>query len=414
MCRGTSFTEFGNFAYFATPQMLQVLNDSRVVQVDVTYPEIKSFNYLCNFAAFNYETLTFQTVFRALMSSVSAKAYQEVFRQCFRVTTNIYPDFNNGEDVRGWLVDYSTAQRKGLESNLGFELAAERIRGCENHWKLNSRKMGEKANKDKKSLRLFKDIAYAIPALEEKSDVLLAFQVLCGNEELQSEKSTDLLSKIPIKSPVPDLSVIDTSDWSKAINFVKWWTNPNIVRMFSVAFTGMSRAEWESMDKTTNPVENENKESHFKTKSFIGSVTFLYKHDKIDAYKTLAVRSGIIVGIPPEERKENNEKRKERKRRPEIVEDKSVAATEENVQQPPAKRGRGRPKKVQAVPAEENDQSELEVPVGSSTLPDSLVGKDIWVKPYSQRGRSLDWKKAKIVAAIGDGSFTASVEREVV
>ena len=31
---------------------------------------------------------------------------------------NIHPEFENGKDVKGWIVDFSMVQRQGLESDL--------------------------------------------------------------------------------------------------------------------------------------------------------------------------------------------------------------------------------------------------------------------------------------------------------
>lgn len=59
--------------------MLEVLNEARIIQADVTFPGAKSFPYVLNMVSFNYETLTHQVVARVLMTSLTMSAYKTVF-----------------------------------------------------------------------------------------------------------------------------------------------------------------------------------------------------------------------------------------------------------------------------------------------------------------------------------------------
>lgn len=118
---------------FATPQMLEVLAESLFVEADVTFPGITTFPYLLNIVAYNHLTIQFQVVARVLMSSLTAEAYKLAFGKVFSITTNLYPEFNHGAEVKGWILDFSSAQHQGLAKIIG-EKATEVIRGCEVHF----------------------------------------------------------------------------------------------------------------------------------------------------------------------------------------------------------------------------------------------------------------------------------------
>jgi hypothetical protein len=118
----------------ATPQMLQVLNESRDVEADVIFPGAKSFPYPLNMVSFNYETLNYQFVERVMMTSFTVSTYKKAFGKVLvnnnqkltlkqnhnllkiiqELTTNIQWEFENGKDVRGWILDFSLVQRQVL------------------------------------------------------------------------------------------------------------------------------------------------------------------------------------------------------------------------------------------------------------------------------------------------------------
>lgn len=63
--------------------------------------------------------------------------------------------------MKGWIVDFSLAQRQGLESNLADK--ANFIRGCDVHYKRGVKKIADKVAEDEPSKSLFKKIAHSIP-----------------------------------------------------------------------------------------------------------------------------------------------------------------------------------------------------------------------------------------------------------
>lgn len=127
--------------------MLNLLKDATFVQADVTFPGIQGFPYLMNMVAFNFFTMQFQVVARVLMSRVTTTAYKTAISKILRLVTNIHPEFEHGQHIIGWILDFSLAQRDGLAANLG-ENACAVIRGCEVHFKRNVQKISDKVNSD--------------------------------------------------------------------------------------------------------------------------------------------------------------------------------------------------------------------------------------------------------------------------
>lgn len=64
---------------FFPTRMLELLNEARVMEADVTFPGAKSFSYVLNMVSFNYETLNHQVVARVLMTRLAVSAYKTVF-----------------------------------------------------------------------------------------------------------------------------------------------------------------------------------------------------------------------------------------------------------------------------------------------------------------------------------------------
>lgn len=146
--------------------MLEVLNEARYIEADVTFPKTTAFPYTLNMASFNYETMKYQTVARVMMTQLTIAAYKTAFSTILRLTTNLHPEFQLGKDVRGWLLDFSAPQRDGLAASLGDQ-ASSVIRGCLVHYKRGVKKIADKVNGDDNSKQLFKKIAYSIPDLKD-------------------------------------------------------------------------------------------------------------------------------------------------------------------------------------------------------------------------------------------------------
>ena len=199
---------------FATPQMLEVLAESLFVEADVTFPGITTFPYLLNIVAYNHLTIQFQVVARVLMFSLKAEAYKLAFGKVFSITTNLYPEFNHGAEVKGWILDFSSAQHQGLAKIIG-EKASEVIRGCEVHFMRAVKKIADKVSKDDCSKNVFKKIAYNIPRLESQSDVLLSFDILSGVADVGEASCFISLNE--------EEKAVNTSGWVGATEWAEWW-----------------------------------------------------------------------------------------------------------------------------------------------------------------------------------------------
>lgn len=90
--------------------MLDVFAESIFLQVDVTYPGTNAFPYMLNFVTYNDGTLVFQTVARVLMNRLTVAAYKFALKKVFDCVTNIHSEFEHGNNVKAFIVDYSLAQ----------------------------------------------------------------------------------------------------------------------------------------------------------------------------------------------------------------------------------------------------------------------------------------------------------------
>lgn len=275
-------------AVFATPQMLSVLSETLFVQADVTYPGTHTFPYLLNIVAYNHATLGFQAVARVIISKLNAVAYAEAFHQVLAITTNFYPAFDNGKVLKAWVDDFSDAQSKGLAKNIG-SAASSKIRGCSVHFMRNVEKVLVKVCVDEQATNLFRRIAFTIPKLEDEDHIALAFSILTGSSPLaQAGQFMQITPK--------ELSV-NTKNWTKARDWVKWWSRGKILTMFTKCYKDMTTADWENCPTTTNAVESQNKLTKIKSSCLTSNLRAIYLEDKKKAFQTLAaVKLGVKIG----------------------------------------------------------------------------------------------------------------------
>ncbi|KZS01638.1 Uncharacterized protein APZ42_001647 [Daphnia magna] len=135
------------------------------------------------------------------------------------------------------------------------------------------------APKDRTSKNVFLKIAYKIPYLDD---------------EALSEKELDA----------------DTKNCNAATEWVKWWTKPKNLKMFTKSFKDMTEADWQICPRTTNAVESHNKLSNARTTLFLAAFSTYYRVDKKSAYDSIAAELGVAVGPTKEQRRRNNKKRK--------------------------------------------------------------------------------------------------------
>ena len=419
--RFESFSDAFSTVLFATPQMLEVLADSIFIEVDVTFPGTSAFPYLMNVVAYNSLTMQFQAVARILMTKLNVASYKFAFKKLFEITTNIHPEFAHGSEVKGWIVDFSLAQREGLAANIG-KRAEQVIRGCHVHFLRMAKKVADKvAPRDKNSKDVFLKIANKIPYLQNQEDVSVAFDILQGSLPLK-----DALSFVSLDES--ELSV-NTDKWNAAYDWAQWWQRPQTLKMFTKSFKDMSDADWEICPTTTNAVESHNKASHANTKNFVASLTYYYNVDKRSIHQTIAAEQGIPIGISVTKRKQLNEKRKIRRVKARLAcEDGSGDESCENAEQedcddeeqckddlvqskPKKKVGRPKnasrskvtPKNRKKPPSSRSSLANA----ASSDVDDENIGKHVWVDSCGKKGTHYGFCEAIIEKKCGNGDYVA-------
>ncbi len=379
------FEDTLDLVVFATPQMLLVLAEASFVQADVTYPGIKSFPYLMNFVTFNELTMQFQVVGRVLMTRVTREAYKQAFEELFKLTTEEYPEFDNGSNVRAWIVDFSLAQLGGLSDNLG-ENACEVIRGCEVHFNRNLLKIADKVCADVSSKAVFKKIGYMIPKLVKKDTVDVAFDILSGVKPLNACKFINLTE---------DELAVNTEKWSAAKKWAKWWRQPRVAKMFTKSFKEMTVADWDICPRTTNAVESHNKVGKTNTTILSQSLEKWYRIDKDSVYKTMAAQRGIRVGVTEEKRKRmNDNQRRHRRKKPKLSCDDDDDNDEDEIDEESAKDSKKKPK-----------------PKKGSTVTDPHIGKTCFVNTQDKDKKKYGMCRAVIVQKNDKGEYKAKYER---
>ncbi len=185
--------------------------------------------------------------------------------------------------------------------------------GCKVHYMRNVKKCADKVcGNDKESNMVFVKIAHAIPNLESQEDVHLAFAILTGETSINDENAEEFLTSEKVALTETELDV-DTSRWSSASNWAKWWSKPKILTMFTQSYREMTDADWSRCPTTTNAVESHNKVGNIKSTRFKAVLENFYRTDKNAAYKAVAAEHGIGIGPSQEERREKNETRRSKR-----------------------------------------------------------------------------------------------------
>ena len=149
------------------------------------------------------------------------------------------------------MVDFDQAEYNGFEKSIGPQLTKKLIRGCSFHWKTSANRVNDIVTKtknnnnnnnnslftfpflhnitmfsifrkreeklDKEEHDIFKHLAFQIETLEDKENVFLIFDVLCG--KVRPSRARHLLSE-HLSELCND---IDNNHWSSK-HWVQWWS----------------------------------------------------------------------------------------------------------------------------------------------------------------------------------------------
>ena len=224
-------------ALLMSAQMSSVMSEAEFICADVTFPDVTPYKYLMNFTCFNYLLHKWQITARVLMTSLTAEAYAKTFEIAFKACTNINPEFDMGNNIEGFIVDFSDAQAKGFETTVGETKAAEVLRGCRVHWMRQAMKLSDRVSKNEVEKKLYVKICQKIPDVEDDVHLDLLFSILSGKKKpIYAKEIIELL---------PEEEILDVAHWSeKSQNWAQWWTRSRHVRMFTKAMKLMTDAEW--------------------------------------------------------------------------------------------------------------------------------------------------------------------------
>ena len=201
------------------------------------------------------------------MTSLKTASYKNAFNHLLHEVTLAHPEFNNGSDIRAWVVDFSEAQAKALESQ-----NCQAIRGCFVHFLRASFKIADKVCEDDEEKGLFIKIVKAIPEVKEPKHVSVLFNALCGKTSLNE------IPEEVLKISKQEHS-LKCKSWKKANRWVEWWLRPRHTKMICLSMTEMSKVDWTMCPSTTNGVEAQNRVSSLSSASLRAQLEHIYRED---------------------------------------------------------------------------------------------------------------------------------------
>ena len=166
------------------------------------------------------------------------------------------PNYNIKVAHKEILLDFDVAEANGFHEAFGVEIA-NLFRGCSVHFIRSALRVAKLVNLSHTSrgYQIFMAVAKLIPDNSSRETVLLAFNILSGNEAY-----TKLSEKLP-SSLVNSQEVVDTSQWKTLQTWTDWWTRPQVLKKLSKAFSELDIEDWEDLPGTNNPVESINRQS---------------------------------------------------------------------------------------------------------------------------------------------------------
>ena len=125
--------------------MSRTLCNSEYIEVDTTYNENSDLPYLFNVTVFDYRVMRWMAVARVRSNKENAHfyaiAFREIFQQCKEDNNNF--DVTN---LKGIVLDWSDAERKGLETAMGKETAERLMIGCLIHYSRSYQRVAERVS----------------------------------------------------------------------------------------------------------------------------------------------------------------------------------------------------------------------------------------------------------------------------
>ena len=282
------------FIFCMSPFMSSLLAESEFVEADITYNETREYPYLFNMVAFSYITMDWVVVSRVRMNKQDASAYSLAYSKTFSRCKSSNSTFKLGTSLLGVVVDWSDAEIKGLGNAIGKELAITLLKGCKVHWTRLCQRVRDRIATAKDKVRekgLFSSIASRIPSISARSNIVIAFEVLCG------KKSANTLLGIIEGLSKDDAQFIDSNtNWASATKWMEWWMRPQHLKLLHKDYAEMDESVWERCPSDTNAMERKNLDSkEFLPQQLQVAMTNLYKYDKAACAKNIAAKQGVSV-----------------------------------------------------------------------------------------------------------------------
>ena len=296
-----------------SPLMSSILAKSEYIEVDMTYNENTDLPYLWNVTAFDYNVMRWVAVARVRSNKEDANFYSVAFKAVFDQCKEDHKEFSIGKTLKGIVLDWSDAERKGLQLAIGEKLCDKLLIGCKVHYGRSYQRVADKVSSPLPnqtrclSREAFCIISRAIPLQKSKSDVMKLFNSLKGAVNIGE------IPNVTVPAEVLDHWKEIAAAWKEATHWVEWWTRLPHLRMLCDAFRDPSSA-YEKAPRDTNGVERINQDSKQSFPTCLKmAMEYVYKKGKCLALSYIAAEKQFSLSyreISEESRRSCAAKRK--------------------------------------------------------------------------------------------------------
>ena len=188
---------------------------------------------------------------------------------------------------------------------IGKSLAETIFRDFSVHWKTSVNRVSEIITRTQDELDVFKILAYKILTLENQTDIISTFNVICGQEP-----PSRVIPLLP-RHLSEIAQALDTGHWKKTEHWAVWWQRERMLRMLCKAFTLRDTEDWDSSPNTNNPAESLNKQSIPEGSNNIAVLLKnIYLEDRLHAVKIVAKEKNINMDYGSRSQQANPNKTK--------------------------------------------------------------------------------------------------------
>ena len=129
-----------------SPLMSSILAKAEYIEVDMSYNENSDLPYLWNVTAFDYNVMRWVAVARVRSNKEDSDFYSAAFKAVFDQCKEDHKEFGVGTTLKGIILDWSDAERKGLQLAIGEELSEKLLIGCLVHYGRSYQRIADKVS----------------------------------------------------------------------------------------------------------------------------------------------------------------------------------------------------------------------------------------------------------------------------